>query len=172
MKPFCIEIPNFWAQADKFWGIWGIFLQTISTHFGTVISLSMLSIIQPLFLQNTKPLSRSQIFIWDWDLNLGRKELGIQPSCVRSPWSKGTQSNQSHHSPVVEKREQEEKTIKSHSKSKALLTFFCRLWTVLSPTSWITSSSKAELSQEGILFCTQFPSLGIFINKKVAFRKN
>ena len=31
---------------------------------------------------------------------------------------------------------------------------------------------KAELLQEGILFCTQFPSLGIFINKKVGFRKN
>ena len=31
---------------------------------------------------------------------------------------------------------------------------------------------KAELPQEGILFRTQFPSLGIFINKKVGFRKN
>ena len=32
--------------------------------------------------------------------------------------------------------------------------------------------AKAELPQEGILFRTQFPSLGIFINKKVGFRKN
>ena len=32
--------------------------------------------------------------------------------------------------------------------------------------------AKAELSQEGILFHTQFPSLGIFINKKVEFPKN
>ena len=32
--------------------------------------------------------------------------------------------------------------------------------------------TKAELPQEGILFRTQFPSLGIFINKKVGFRKN
>jgi hypothetical protein len=31
---------------------------------------------------------------------------------------------------------------------------------------------KAELPQEGILFCTQFPSLGIFVNKEVGFRKN
>ena len=23
MKPFFIEIPNFWAWADTFWGIWG-----------------------------------------------------------------------------------------------------------------------------------------------------
>ena len=31
---------------------------------------------------------------------------------------------------------------------------------------------KAELPQEGILFSTQFPSLGIYINKKAGFRKN
>ena len=37
--------------ADKFWGIFGIFSQTISTYFGTVSPLSMFSIIQPLFLQ-------------------------------------------------------------------------------------------------------------------------
>jgi hypothetical protein len=30
---------------------------------------------------------------------------------------------------------------------------------------------KAELPQVGILFHAQFPSLGIFINKKVEFRK-
>ena len=51
MKPFFIEIQSFWAWADKFWDIWGIFGQTISTHFGTVSPLSMFSIIQPLFLQ-------------------------------------------------------------------------------------------------------------------------
>ena len=31
---------------------------------------------------------------------------------------------------------------------------------------------QAELWKEGILFCTQFPSLGIFIDKRVGFRKN
>ena len=51
MKPFFIEITNFWAWADRFWGIWGIFGRTISTQFGTVTPLSMFSIIQPLFLQ-------------------------------------------------------------------------------------------------------------------------
>ena len=58
--------------ADKFWGIWGIFGQTISTHFGTVSPLSMFSIIQPLFLQKIKPV---HIFIWylNLNLNLGRK---------------------------------------------------------------------------------------------------
>ena len=38
---------------DKFWGIWGIFGQIISTHFDRVSPLSMFSIIQPLFLQKT-----------------------------------------------------------------------------------------------------------------------
>ena len=43
--------------AEFFWGIWGIFGQTISTHFGTVIPLSMFSIIQQLFLQKTRPFT-------------------------------------------------------------------------------------------------------------------
>ena len=54
---------------DKFWGIWGIFGQTISTHFGIMSPLSMLSIIQPLFLQKTlyphpKYLFGIGILIW------------------------------------------------------------------------------------------------------------
>jgi hypothetical protein len=36
MKPFFIEIQIFLAWAGKFWGTWGIFGQTISTHFDTV----------------------------------------------------------------------------------------------------------------------------------------
>jgi hypothetical protein len=52
MKPFFIEIPNSWAWADKFWGI---FSQTISTYSGTVSPLAMFSTIQPLFLKKTKP---------------------------------------------------------------------------------------------------------------------
>ena len=52
MEPFFIE--NFWA--DTFWGIWDIFGRFISTYFGTVSSLSMFSINQPLFLQKTKPI--------------------------------------------------------------------------------------------------------------------
>jgi hypothetical protein len=56
IKPFFIEIQKFWAWADKLWGIWGIFGQIISTHFGKVSPLSMFSNIQPLFLQKTKPL--------------------------------------------------------------------------------------------------------------------
>ena len=31
-------------------------------------------------------MSTYQISIWDWPFNLGRKELGIQPLCVRSLW--------------------------------------------------------------------------------------
>ena len=38
--------------------------------------------------------------------------------------------------------------------------------------AYFISLSKAKLSKEGILFGTQFPSLGIFINKKVGFREN
>ena len=33
-------------------------------------------------------------------------------------------------------------------------------------------ANKAELPQEDISFHTQFPSQGIFINKKVGFRRN
>ena len=34
MKPFFIEIPNFWAGADKLGSkFWGIFSQTIISHF-------------------------------------------------------------------------------------------------------------------------------------------
>jgi hypothetical protein len=54
MKPFFIEIQTNWS--DKFWGIWGIFGLCISTHFGTVSSLSMFYINQPLFLQIIKPV--------------------------------------------------------------------------------------------------------------------
>ena len=56
VKPFFIEIQNFLAWSDKFLGIWDIFGKTISTHFGTVSPLSMVSIIQPLFLQKAKHL--------------------------------------------------------------------------------------------------------------------
>ena len=75
MKPFFIKIPNNWAWAVKFWGIWGIFGRFINTHFGTVSPLSMFSINQPLFLQKTKPSypNPKYIFIWDWDLNLGHR---------------------------------------------------------------------------------------------------
>ena len=60
IKPFLLKSRTFglgqtnWA--DKFWGVWGIFDKTITTHFGTVSPLSMFSNIQPLFLQKTKPL--------------------------------------------------------------------------------------------------------------------
>jgi hypothetical protein len=57
MKHFFIQILNFvWAWADKFWGVFGIFGQFISTHFGSVSTLSMFAINQQLFIQKTKPL--------------------------------------------------------------------------------------------------------------------
>ena len=66
---------------DKFWGIWGIFGRTISTNFRTVTPLSMFSTIQPLFLQAF--ISTSQIFIWNWDLNLG---FSLRVFVVRVPY--------------------------------------------------------------------------------------
>ena len=38
-------------------------------------------------------------------------------------------------------------------------------------SSFTDFSTKDELPQEGILFCTQSSSLGIFINKKVLLKK-
>ena len=64
--------------ANKFWAIWGIFSQFISTHFGTVSPLSIFSNDQPLFLQKKWAFTSTfEISILDWDLNLDRKELGI-----------------------------------------------------------------------------------------------
>ena len=62
-------------------------------------------------------------------------------------------------------------------------TYHQRLWTVKNcylstrlnltrQTQKLRFSTKAELPLEGIIFRTQFPSLGIFINKKVGNRKN
>ena len=58
----------------------GAFPVEISAH---ILSLC---VTRPLFLKKNK-LSRhfKGKSIWDWDMNLGCKELGIQPSCVRSP---------------------------------------------------------------------------------------
>ena len=46
------------------------------------------------------------------------------------------------------------------------------LGTYLSLTALTNYFIKAKLPQEGILFRNQFPSLGLFINKKIGFRKN
>ena len=76
MKPFFNRNPELLGlgkQIGQIWGIWGIFGQTISAHFGTMCSI--------YFYKKTKP-STSQMFIWDWHLNLGHKELEIQPSHV------------------------------------------------------------------------------------------
>ena len=54
MKPFFIKIETFGLGPIS--GIWGIFGLFISTHFGAVSPLSMVSINEPLFLQKTKPL--------------------------------------------------------------------------------------------------------------------
>ena len=76
-----ILIPNFRAWADTFWGIWGIFGQLISTHFGTVSPLSMFFINQPLFLKK-----KSQIFIWNLGFEFGPQRfrgLAIVCPCLK-----------------------------------------------------------------------------------------
>ena len=72
MKSFFIEIETFWASADKF-GRWiGIFLAKLSALILVQwIPCPFFSIIQPLFLQKTKPLYPSTkylfwIVIWIW----------------------------------------------------------------------------------------------------------
>ena len=57
-------------------GTFGVFSVDLSAPIFVLSPLSMFS--QPLFLQKKLSLkSKSQIFIWDWVLNLGRKELAI-----------------------------------------------------------------------------------------------
>ena len=60
-------------------GVFGVFPAELSPH-----NLSSFSINQSLFLLRFLRHLKG-IFIWDWDMNLGCKELDIQPSCVRSP---------------------------------------------------------------------------------------
>ena len=72
MKPFFIEIQNFWAWADKFYGIWGNFGQTISSHFGTVSSSFLVHIFYYLTIISTKKLSL-HIQILNIYLELGLK---------------------------------------------------------------------------------------------------
>ena len=47
-----------------------------------------------------------------------------------------------------------------------------RIITSTLPSTSSRTTPKAELKKQGISFHTEFPSLGIFINKKVGFRKN
>ena len=65
--------------AEKSWGIWSIFGQTIRTHFGAVSPLSMFLIIHPLFLQKTKPLHPHPKYLFGLGFEF---EFG---PCVRSP---------------------------------------------------------------------------------------
>ena len=70
--------------ADKFWSIWGIFGQFISTHFGTVNPLSMFFINQLLYLQKISFYIPIPNIYLGLGFEFGRKELGIYPSCVHS----------------------------------------------------------------------------------------
>ena len=84
MKPFFFENPELLGLGRQIGQMnsaaFGVFSAELSAPIlvHTVSPLTMFSIIQPLFLQKYKVfISPSQIFIWDWDLYLGHKELGI-----------------------------------------------------------------------------------------------
>ena len=60
-------------------------LSVVSTHFVIVCPYFRYSINQPVFLHKAKILRHFKgASIWVWDMNLGCKELGIWPSCVRN----------------------------------------------------------------------------------------
>ncbi len=75
MKPVFIKFSNFWAWADKYGHLgysWPIYQHPFWYCESLVFrQSSIISTETKLFI------SKSQIIIWDWDLNLGRKELGI-----------------------------------------------------------------------------------------------
>jgi hypothetical protein len=82
MKPFFIEIQNFWAWADKLGrkilGHLGYFWPNYRHAFWyseSLVHVFHYSII--ISIKNLAFIFTSQIFILDWDLNLSRKELGI-----------------------------------------------------------------------------------------------
>ena len=57
----------------------GVFPIELSVHtLSLCVSSPWFSINQPLFLQRTKPLRHFKgICIWDWDMNLGCKKIGV-----------------------------------------------------------------------------------------------
>ena len=72
----------------KFFETFGVFLAGlhISTHFGTVSSLPVFFIIQPLLLQKTKPLHPASNYLfgsWIWIWAPKNLRLGICASVVR-----------------------------------------------------------------------------------------
>ena len=76
---------TFWAE--MFWGFWGIFGRTINTHFGNVSSMSMFSIIQPLFLQKTKPLCPNPKYLFGIGIWIGAAKnlrFSLRVSVVRA----------------------------------------------------------------------------------------
>jgi hypothetical protein len=78
MKPFLIEIQNVWAWADKL----GIIILGHLGYFWLPFWYSepLVRVFYYSAIISTKNwafISSSKMFMWDWDLNLGRKELGI-----------------------------------------------------------------------------------------------
>ena len=93
-----LRMPNeaFFHQNPKMLGLFRQFGQVSFGAFGVfLVDLSapilVLWVPCPCFstiisTKNKAFISNSQIFFWDWDLNMGCKELGIYPLYVRSLW--------------------------------------------------------------------------------------
>ena len=73
MKQTFVLGQTIWS--DKFWGIWGIFKQFISTPFDTVCLFFPL--INHYFFKKLNLYIEIPNIYLDWDLNLASKKLGI-----------------------------------------------------------------------------------------------
>ena len=82
VKPFFIEVQNFWACTDKLvryiLGHLGYFRPNNQHPFGYREShVHVFHYSTIISTKNQAFISTLQIFIWDWDLNLGPKALVI-----------------------------------------------------------------------------------------------
>jgi hypothetical protein len=70
-----LQTPNeaFFHQNPKLLGLG----RYILWYFGYFLPIHQHPVWYIISTKNKASITKSQIFIWDWDLNLGRKELGI-----------------------------------------------------------------------------------------------
>ena len=71
--------------ADKFWGIWGIFGGTISTHFDTVSPLSMFSLFNHYFYKKLSLYIQISSIYSGLEFEFGLQRISDFALCVLSP---------------------------------------------------------------------------------------
>ena len=95
MKPFFIKISNFWAWADNLGslilGHLGYFMPIYQRTFwfsGSLVPCPCFPLFNHYFYNKlSKPLYSHLKYLFGIGIGIWAcKELGIQPSCVRSPW--------------------------------------------------------------------------------------